>query len=109
WWAALAWVTFPLSVAGGPEVPILGPAARVAGVLLLYPGLMWVRELWRASEPSRLDRWGVRAAGGWFAVTTVDLALVAIGGSPLLEALGRHGIVFHLHVTLLGYVTAIVA
>ncbi len=104
WWVALAWLTFPLGVVGGPEVPLLGPAARAAGLLLLYPAGIWLRELWRASQASPARAvW--RTAGTWFAVTTLTTTAAALGGSGALIVSGRQGVIIHLHALLVGFVT----
>lgn len=104
WWFALAWLSFPLGVVGGPEVPWLGPAARVAGVLLLFPGLVWVKTLWRGAPRGRPGR-GWRAAAAWFALTVAGAAAVAVGGSGTLLTRGRQGVVVYLHSLMVGYVT----
>ncbi len=104
WWFGLAWLMFPLGVVGGPEVPWLGPAARVVGVLLLFPGVVWVKTLWRAAPRGPAGR-GWRAAAVWFALTVAGTAVVAGGGSPMLLAGGRQGVVIYLHSLMVGYVT----
>ena len=112
WWVALAWVSFPLGVLGGADVPVLGPLSRVAGIALLYPAWLWASELWK-SEPGaapragRMDGWASRAAAVWFASMTVIQAAAAVGGDAVVAAAGRHGVVLYLHVALLGYVTTI--
>lgn len=101
WWLVLAWITFPLGVAGGPEVAVLGPMARIAGVLLLYPAALWMVALWRTTElPLRL-------AAAWFGLAATGLAATGIGGTALLEAAGRAGVVVYLHTLLLGFVTTV--
>lgn len=104
WWIPLAWLTFPLGVVGGPEVPVLGPLARIAGVALLLPAAWWVMTLWRAAPRGPDGRvWRVVAA--WFAVTTATTAAVGLGGSAALLAGGRQGVVIHLHALFVGFVT----
>jgi len=105
WWVALGWLTFPLGVAGGPEVPVLGPLARLAGLVLVVPTVAAARHLWR----SRPDRWPAgwvgRWLGGTLVVTAVLEGVVAAGGTSVIVAGGRHGVVLYLHVFLLGFVT----
>lgn len=104
WWLPLAWLTFPLGVANGPEVAWLGPAARIAGVLLLYPAWLWVRWLWRAA-PGKDRPWLWRTIAGWFALTACGLASVGVIGTPALASGGRQGVVIYLHALLVGFVT----
>lgn len=108
WWTALAWLTFPLGVMGGPEVPGLGPLARMAGVALIYPTFMWARHLWQPGTDSG-ETLVLRGAAIWLVLKAVADLVVAVGATPLLEAVGHHGVVFYLHVSLLGYVTTISA
>ena len=100
WWVALGWVTFPLGVPGGPEVALLGPAARLAGLLLLYPAISAARRLWAGG-----GRWIGKWLGGCLGATALLEATVALAGTPALVAGGRHGVVLYLHVFLLGFVT----
>lgn len=104
WWAPLALVTFPLGVAGGPEVAGLGPLARVAGLALLYPAWLWARTLWRSVGPGPRQRsW--RLVSMWFAMASLSTAAVAVAGTDALLAGGRQGVVIYLHVLLVGFVT----
>jgi len=103
WFAALAWLFFPLGVVSGPEVPVLGWAARVAGLASLAPAVWWLRELWRTRVAA------LRAAGGWLAAAVAGLAGVGVGGSEALAWAARPGVVFYLHALLLGYVTSVLA
>lgn len=105
-WAAVAWILFPLGVLGGPEVPVLGWAARVGGMLVLYPTWLWIRGVWRGSG-SDLHRLSLRGAAASLGMAVVGLAAVAVGGSSLLSLLGRQGIVFYLHALLLGSVSTL--
>lgn len=104
WWAALAWATFPLGVAGGPEWLPLGPIARVAGVVAIVPTATWVAQLWRAAPNGRAGS-GWRWAAGWFGLTGVTLASVSVFGSAAIDFAGRQGIVIHLHALFVGFVT----
>ena len=104
WWAAAAWATFPLGVVGGPEAAGLGPVSRVAGMVLLIPGTMFVVQLWSAASAARM-RLLMRLAAGWFAVGAATTAAAAFGGSAALLAGGRQGIVIHLHAVFVGFVT----
>lgn len=104
WWGAAAWATFPLGVVGGPEVAGLGFASRVAGIVLLIPGTMFVAQLWTAASAPRM-RLLMRLAAAWFTVGAATTAAAAIGGSTALLAGGRQGIVIHLHAVLVGFVT----
>lgn len=104
WWTPLALLTFPLGVINGPEVAVLGPVARVAGLLLLYPAWLLVSTLWRAAGSVRTPHtW--RAMAVWFAVIAVSTAFVAGFGSDVLVLAGRQGVVVYLHVLLVGFVT----
>lgn len=107
WWAAVAWVTFPLGVAGGPEVWGLGPASRAAGLILLAPGVWWVKALWGAATGP--DRILFRASAAWFALTTVTTAAVGLAGTSAIAAGGRQGVVIHLHALFVGFVTPLLA
>lgn len=107
WWVPLAWLTFPLSVAGGPETPILGPVSRLAGLALLVPAWLWVRTLWNASPGRAATLW--RMAAAWFALSSLTLASVAVLGSQALIAGGRQAVVVHLHALLVGFVTGSLA
>lgn len=105
WWAPLAILTFPLGVSGGPEVASLGPAARLAGLALLYPAWIWTRALWHAAPSGGRGRaW--RATAIWFGASAVSTAVVSIGGTSALSAAGRHGVVLYLHVLLVGFISA---
>lgn len=104
WWAPLAILTFPLGVAGGPEVPWLGPAARLAGLVLLYPAWLWVRALWHAA-PSGTSGRSWKLASAWFAIAAMATAAVSAAGTPALVWAGRQGVVFYLHVLLVGFIS----
>jgi hypothetical protein len=108
WWAAVAWVSFPLGVAGGPEVWGLGPLARIAGLVLLVPGVWWVRTLWRAAS-RRPDGILLRASAAWFGLTMVTTAAVGLVGTPAITFGGRQGVVIHLHALFLGFLTPLLA
>lgn len=105
WWAPVAIFTFPLGVSGGPEVAWLGPAARLAGLALLYPAWIWTRALWQAAPPGGRG-WAWRAAAIWFGAAAVSTAVVSIAGTGALSAGGRHGLVLYLHVLLVGFISA---
>ncbi len=107
WWIGLAWITFPLGVDGGPEVFGLGPISRFAGILLAYPAWLWIRSIWRAAGRSR-ERWLWRAAAGWFALPALGAAAVGLGGSAVLDVVGRQGVVIYLHALLAGFVTTVI-
>ncbi len=104
WWAPLAILTFPLGVVGGPEVSWLGPAARLAGLILLYPAWLWVRALWHGAPTGASGRsWKLVSA--WFAVGATATAAVSAAGTPALSWAGRQGVVFYLHVLLVGFIS----
>lgn len=105
WWAALGWATFPLSVPSGPEVGWIGPVARLAALVLLYPAAIWVYSLWRA-RPAGMPRWTTRVLAVWLAAKALMEAGVAVDGTALLVAGGRQGIVVYLHAVLLGFVSS---
>lgn len=105
-WAAVAWILFPLGVVGGPEVPVLGWSARIAGLAVLYPTGLWIRGLWRGSDADT-HRLSLRGAAVSLGIAVSGLAGVAIGGSALLSAFGRQGVVFYLHALLLGGVSTL--
>lgn len=107
-WGALAWVTFPLGVPGGPEVWGLGPLARTAGALLVIPGLLFVTHLWSAARGSN-NRAVLRLAAVWFGVGVATTAFAAVGGSAALAVGGRQGVVIHLHAVFAGFVTPLLA
>ena len=102
WWALTAWALFPLGVIGGPEAVGLGPVARSAGIAGLVPAYLAVRALRGAPLELRIASW-------WLAATSAGLALVAGGGSEVLQSVGRAGTIFYLHAMLLGYVTTVLA
>lgn len=108
WWAALAWLTFPLGVVQGPEVWMLGPAARIAGVMLIVPGLWWVFLMWRSADPGP-NRFAVRSAALWFGLATLTTGTAAALGSAALTAGGRQGVVIHLHALFAGFLTPLLA
>lgn len=104
WWAPLAILTFPLGVVDGPEVSWLGPAARLAGLVLVYPAWLWVSALWQAA-PSGTSGRSWRLVSAWFAVAATATAAVAAVGTPALGWAGRQGVVFYLHVVLVGFIS----
>lgn len=108
WWAVLAWITFPLGVVGGPEVWMLGPAARIAGLVLIVPGLWWVALMWRGARPGH-TRLAIRSAALWFGLATLTTGSAAALGSAALTAGGRQGVVIHLHALFAGFVTPLLA
>lgn len=106
WWAApVAWLAFPLGVAGGATVAVLGPAARVAGFALLVPGAMLTWVLLKAAR----DAGGpLRSAMAWLALWYgLKTAMEAAGAMGLsdLSVAARHPAILFLHVFLLGFVT----
>lgn len=100
WWAPVALLFFPLGVSGGPEMAGLGPLARVAAVVGVYPASIVVRQLWGwKGSPT------ARVLAFWLAVKMSMEVAVAAGGSAVIDAGGRSGVVIYLHVFLLGFVT----
>lgn len=104
WWAPLAILTFPLGVVSGPEVSWLGPGARLAGLILVYPAWLWVRALWHAA-PSGTSGRSWKLVSAWFAVAATATAAVSAAGTPALGWAGRQGVVFYLHVLLVGFIS----
>ncbi|MFP3915968.1 MAG: hypothetical protein ACLFWM_13900 [Actinomycetota bacterium] len=98
--AAVAWLLFPLGVAGGPEVPVLGWMARAAAFAVALPTAVWIRALWLS--PARL-----RLPAVWLGVAVAGLVAVAVEGTSLLGVVGRPGVVIYLHALLLGYVSTL--
>lgn len=103
-WAATAWLLFPLGVAGGPEVPGLGAAARLAGILVLFPTWHWLRGVWIGVAADE-HRSSLRASAVFLVVAVSGLAAVSVGGTAVLSFVGRQGVVMYLHALLLGGVT----
>lgn len=105
----LAWLTFPLGVAGG-VVGTLGTSARIAAVGLLVPTLLGAIGLWRAStgsvgsEVRPQVREGLRWLAFWLALEGL---LSATGGLGLAASAvhSRHLAVLYLHVLLVGVVS----
>lgn len=105
WAAPVAWLTFPLGVAGGAAVPILGPSARVAAVLLIVPGVMLT---WALVKGARSVVGAMRPAFGWLAFWYGLKTAMEVGGAAGLSSVAvstRHPAVLYLHVFLLGFVT----
>ncbi len=104
WFAAIGWMTIPLAVPGGAETPWIGPAARLAGVALLYPGWLWVSSLWRGAPSGAAGRaW--RTAATWFSLAGIMSGGVAVLGTTALNIGTRQGVVIYLHVLFVGFVT----
>lgn len=102
--APLAWLTFPLGVAGGDQ-GALGIAARIAAVLLLVPAGLGAAALWKASSQASA---GPRGAFRWLALWLVFEALLsATGGFGVagLAVQSRHLAILYLHVLLVGVVS----
>src|SRR5690606_19317427 len=74
WWTALGWLMLPGGVEWASEGPILGWAARTAGVLDLVPAVGWEAGLWKTRESV------LRAAAGWIGAATAGLAGAGFGG-----------------------------
>lgn len=102
WLGAWGWLLFPLGVVDGPEVPVLGWAARGAAVAVIVPTLDWMRALWRSPGGP-----AIRMAAAWLGIAVAGLVATAVGGTSLLTAVGRPGIVIYLHALLLGYVSTV--
>jgi len=98
WAVPAAWITFPLGVVGGAETDILGFAARIAAVILLYPAWLWVRELWMTRKLV------ARTLAMWFAAATL-LGAAAVPGLSTPAVAARQPVVMYLHILLLGFVT----
>jgi hypothetical protein len=105
WWAVLGWITFPLGVAGGAAIPILGNAAKAAALILIYPTWLWIRALWTAHGAGQILRW----AALWLSIKVVSDVALVVSGVEIHRILGRQGVVIYLHILLLGYVTTMCA
>lgn len=101
----LAWITFPLGVAGG-VTGALGWAARFAGIGLLIPAAFGALGLWRAAATAtRAEvRGPLRWLAGWL---LLEAALSAAGGFGLAASAvhSRHLAILYLHVLLVGVVS----
>ncbi|WP_157370694.1 hypothetical protein [Vulgatibacter incomptus] len=101
----LAWLTFPLGVAGGAN-GLLGTIASVAAIALVVPAGLGATALWRAGASA--PRGGLGAAFRWLAIwLALEAVLSAAGGLGLagLAVHSRHLAILYLHVLLLGFVT----
>lgn len=99
--ASLAWLGFPLGVHQGSEGS-LGLVARSSALLLLLPGLLAAKELWRAGKGRSAPHLAFRWLGIWLGF---DFILAAVGAAGLAELAhrSRHFVVLYLHVRLLGF------
>jgi len=105
----LAWLTFPLGVAGG-VTGTLGTSARIAAVGLLVPTLLGALGFWKAAgggaklEVRPSVREGLRWLALWLALEGI---LSALGGLGLAASAvhSRHLAVLYLHVLLVGVVS----
>lgn len=104
WAAPLAWITFPLGVLGGGEVPLLGPAARVASLVLAWPGLLLGLTLFSASRAGGGVGLALRWLGGWYLLKVAMETGGALGLADVAVA-ARQPALIYLHVVLLGFVT----
>jgi hypothetical protein len=101
----IAWLSFPLGVAGGAE-GVLGGFARVAALALIVPAAFGVLAFWRAAATS--ERREVRAALRWLAFWLgLEASLAAAGGLGLatVAVVSRHLAILYLHVLLVGVVS----
>lgn len=102
--APLAWLTFPLGVAGG-DSGVLGFVARAAALVLLYPGALWAWNLWRAAASThRTVRGGLRWLAVWFVLKLGMEGAGALGLAAWAVRM-RHPTILFLHVVLLGFIT----
>jgi len=102
--APIAWITFPLGVAGGDQ-GALGLVARIGAIVLLAPAALGAAALWKASSQARP---GVRGAFRWLALWLgLEAILSATGGFGLagLAVQSRHLAILYLHVLLVGVVS----
>lgn len=102
--APVAWLCFPLGVAG--EVGPLGVAARGAALVIALGAGTGAMALWRAGSlsPRGEDRRALRWLGLWLGLE----ATLALGGALGLADVAvrsRHLVVAYLHVLLVGFVT----
>jgi hypothetical protein len=103
--APLAWLSFPLGVAGGAD-GLLGGPARLAAVALFVPAAFGVVALWRAAATA--ERAEVRATLRWLALWLgLEASLGAAGGLGLasVAVVSRHLAILYLHVLLVGVVS----
>lgn len=105
WAAPVAWLTFPLGVAGGSRVAYLGPSARLAALLLIVPGVMLT---WALVKASRSGTGPIRQAFAWLGFWYGAKTAMEVAGAAGLSSIAvstRHPAVLYLHVFLLGFVT----
>jgi hypothetical protein len=102
-YAPLAWLTFPLGVAGGGE-GMLGLVARAAALGLIVPGLMLVWNLLGAARRAHAPlAAGLRGMAAWVTLQVVLEGAGALVGTDVVAF--RTPVVLFLHVALVGVVT----
>lgn len=101
--APIAWMTFPLGVAGGSD-GLIGTVAKVAALAMFAPGLLGAAALWRGAAGPRggFLRW----IAVWMGLTATLEAAGALGMAELAVA-SRHWAVLYLHVLLVGVVSGL--
>lgn len=99
----LAWLTFPLGVAGGDQ-GALGLGARAASLALLLPAALGAIALWRARSTGGGGTGPFRWLAFWLAL---EALLSLAGGLGLATAAvqSRHLAILYLHVLLVGFVS----
>lgn len=100
--APLAWLTFPLGVPQGSE-GALGIAARIATILLVVPGTLGARALWRAGRSgSSAYHHAFRWLALWLGLDAILGAFGALGLSELALR-SRHLAILYVHIRLVGF------
>lgn len=101
----LAALPFALGVPGGTE-SAFGPTARLAAVLLVVPGALWLWSFGRALVAcDRATRFALGPVWAWWALL-VGLGVLGAFGWAEAATRARHPAILYLHVELLGVVSA---
>lgn len=69
---------------------------------VVVPTVYWMKALWQSHGGTAM-----RMAAAWLGIAVAGLVATAVGGTSVLTAVGRPGIVIYLHALLLGYVSTV--